>query len=151
MKVQKFTATLNKEGSTGSIRGKIPASLVNALGGQDGDVMEFETNGRTIVGGRIITGKEAKALRSAGRTTFASAVQAPAKAKSPKVKQAVKKAAGNGKGRSVVSLPVPKAKAKAPVKAKAAPAKSNKRKTSVKITPPASKAKKPQSRPRFSL
>ena len=54
----KFHATINAEGPSATLRGKIPSGLINALGGAQGDMIEFEVeqNGKhtTLIGGRIV-------------------------------------------------------------------------------------------------
>lgn len=57
-----FTATLHGEGPTKStVRGKIPTGLVRLLGGDIGDVIEFEVTGKIITGGRLLKGDTKKA------------------------------------------------------------------------------------------
>lgn len=148
MAINKFTATLNREGSTGSVRGKIPATLVSAMGGDDGDVIEFEVNGKTLVGGRIIRGKEAQKLRAAGRQTFTSPAAKPVKAQ-PKVSAKAPAKKGNGKVVGKISLAKPASKA--PAKAKARPVKANKNKTAVKITAPKRPVTKGKGKVVFSI
>lgn len=146
-KIETYTANLSREGSTGSVRGKIPATLISAMGGDDGDVFEFQVNGKTLVGGRIITGKEARSLRAQGRQNFGSA--APV-AKAQPVKAPVKAPAkANGKVVGKVALPV--AKGKAVSKPSAKPAKANKNKTSVAIKSGKGQGKAGRVKPRFSL
>lgn len=51
---------IKREGENGSVRAKIPAGLIKQLGGDDGDVIQFELHRDTLVGASILTGKEAK-------------------------------------------------------------------------------------------
>ena len=139
-KIQRFTANLSMEGSTGSVRGKIPATLVSALGGGDGDVMEFEVNGKSIVGGGIITGREAQKIRASrqdfGRAPRTQAVPVP------------KKKSGNGAGKKVVGkVAPPKAKGKIAIPQP----KTNKRKTVVAMKPKQKAGRTGKVKPRFHL
>lgn len=153
MAIQTFTANLSKEGSTGSTRGKIPATLISAMGGEDGDVMEFQVNGKTLVGGRIIRGKEAQRLRASRQNFGQAAPSAPRKKVAPKITVAAPKPKANGGSakKVVVTAPVRKTQAKAPVKVAPPAAKSSNRKTSVKVAPPAAKGGKAKAKPRFTL
>jgi hypothetical protein len=64
MATDKFHIPISQEGETGPIRGKIPTSMVNAMGMDDGDVLVLEVRGKTVVGGHAATGKEAHRYRS---------------------------------------------------------------------------------------
>lgn len=148
MAIQKFTSNLTMEGSTGSVRGKVPASLIRAMGGGHGDVIEFEVNGKHLVGGRIISGKEAQRIRSV-RQDFGRAEAAP-RAAVPAKSKAVAKSNGKGQkaksqslGKFVLAPPVPKAKSKV--------AKPSKQKTKVLMKPVAKKAQKGAKKMRFAL
>lgn len=143
-KIETFTANLTKEGSTGSVRGKVPATLISAMGGGDGDVIEFQLNGKTLVGGRIITGKEARSLRSQGRQNFGSA--APV---AKKTAVAAPKAKANGRAVAKPVVAAPKAKAKAKVAPVAV--KPSKNKTSVAVGKATAKGQGKKVSPRFSL
>jgi hypothetical protein len=150
-KIESFTANLSREGSTGSVRGKIPATLISAMGGDDGDVIEFQINGKTLVGGRIISGKEARAIRSEGRHNFGQvpsvAAKAPAKAKAVPKKVAVAKPSGR-----VVAKPTLQKAVKKAAPARAVPAaKGSKNRTSVTITKPPVKGQGGKVKPRFSI
>lgn len=146
-KIETYTANLSREGSTGSVRGKIPATLISAMGGDDGDVFEFQVNGKTLVGGRIITGKEARDLRKQGRQNFGPVVAS----KPAAVKPAVPKVSAKSAKRPVVKQ-TPVARVKKPaVKVQTPAVKSSKNKTSVAISKPATKGRKSKVTPRFSL
>lgn len=147
-KIETFTANLTREGSTGSVRGKVPATLISAMGGNDGDVIEFQLNGKTLVGGRIITGKEARGLRSQGRKNFGSSAPAPV-AKAKAVAAPASKAKATGKA-VAKKAPVAVAK-KATAKAAPVAAKSSKNKTSVAVGKAKSKGQGKRVNPRFSL
>lgn len=131
MGIQKFTSTINKEGSTGSVRGKIPASLIAEIGAKEGDVVEFHVNKGTIVGAHVMTGKEARQFRAQGR-----AGSAPKSSGNGKVKKKVV-------GKSASSEKAQKAGKKS--------SKSSKNKTSVKVSKSKVKGKKGRVEPRFSL
>jgi hypothetical protein len=114
---ERFNIPISQEGETGPIRGKIPTSMVNAMGMDDGDVLVLETRGKTVVGGHAATGKEAARYRSEiaprGRTGGGNG--------------------GNGKtGHKVGKGGKKKVVAKGQKSGSAKSAKSNKRKTSVK-------------------
>jgi hypothetical protein len=64
----KFLATVNKEGEHGSVRGKIPAGLVAALGVKAGGAIEFIVSGDRLVGADVLTPKEAKQARKEAGT-----------------------------------------------------------------------------------
>lgn len=137
-KTNKFTATLNEEGSTGSTRGKIPATMINQMGGADGDVIEFEVQGKYIVGGRIIKGKEAQKLRSTRQMFSGGSAKPKAKAEKP-----AKKAKKGKKQVQLATKAKPAKKAKKQVKSKAqGNGKVSKRKTSVQYSKSTKKAKK---------
>lgn len=134
MGIEKFTATINREGSTGSVRGKIPASLISAIGAKEGDVVEFHVNRGTLVGGHVMTGKEARQFRAQGRQSFGGS--AP-------------KSSGNGKAKKkVVGKAASSEKAQ---KSGKKAGKSSKNKTSVKVSKSKVKGKKGRVKPRFSL
>lgn len=119
--IEKFHATVSEEAS-GVIRGKIPAGLTKALRAESGSVIEFEVQGRLIIGGKVLNSKEAARYK---------AERAPAPAPKPKAVAAKKK-------KAPVEAPAPKAK----TKKKAIAPKSNKRKTEVEYEDPTPKKKK---------
>jgi len=129
MAIVKYYATVSQEGETGPIRGKIPTGLVRDLRADSGDMIEFEVQGRMIVGGKVLTEKEANRVRNdrASEVTVVKKTATKAKAK-------VKASTAPAKTKSKV---VEKTKTK--TKAKTAPAKTkgNKRKTRVDYEEPA--------------
>lgn len=136
MAIEKHYATVSQEGEAGPIRGKIPTGLTRALRCNSGDMIEFETQGRFIIGGKVLTQKEASKIREPRE------VKAPAKSKAKvtvptaKSKSKVKASVPVAKSKkSTVSTPAPKGK----VKQTAPAAKTNKRKTKVAYEEPARK------------
>jgi antitoxin component of MazEF toxin-antitoxin module len=125
MAVLTFISVIKREGEAGSIRGKIPAGLVKALNVNEGDGIEFQVRGTTLVGANVLQGK---ALRLALKE---KAAEAPA-SKSSKPKS--------------VAKATPKASTPAPVKKggkKPKPVqKGSKRKTEVAYEAPVVPRKK---------
>lgn len=84
MATKTFSATINEEGASAVKRGKIPSGLINALGGEKGNMIQFEVTGKFITGGRILRGREAEAARKSvfqqSRLKPASKPKAPAPA-----------------------------------------------------------------------
>jgi antitoxin component of MazEF toxin-antitoxin module len=155
MAIQTFTASLSVEKS-GSIRGKIPAQLVTALGASSGDVLEFQVNGKVLVGGRVLKGKDADKARQSrpvfGRERTGTAVKKPAKAqgsvvnppsngKAVSLPKPLLKKPVTGKKPFLVAKPAPAAVTKPKLVAKPANGKSAV-KPPVKLAKPAPKAAK---------
>lgn len=121
--IVKHYATVSQEGEDGPIRGKIPTGLGREMGVVSGSVIEFETQGKVIIGGRVLTQKEAARLRGA-----------PAEDTIRKPRAVAKKV--------VAEKPVKKKKvAPAPVPAKKKPV-ASKRRTTVEYEEPAVPVKK---------
>lgn len=82
-----FSASINEEGASNVKRGKIPSGLINAMGGQKGDMLQFEVTGKFITGGRILKGKAADEARAQvfqqSRTATPAKPKAQATAKTP--------------------------------------------------------------------
>ena len=76
-----FLAGIAREGSSGSVRGKIPAGLIKAINAQEGQGIEFMVHGTTLVGAKVLTAKE---LRIAQKEKAAEAPEPKAKATKPK-------------------------------------------------------------------
>lgn len=141
MAIEKHYATVSQEGEDGPIRGKIPTGLGRALRAESGSMIEFETQGRFIIGGKVLTQKEADRVRSESRAKAPAPAKAKAKAPAVKTKSKVKASAPVAKTkRSTVPTPAPKQK----TKQAATTAKSNKRKTAVTYEEPAKKAGTPK-------
>lgn len=118
--IEKFRATVSQEAS-GVVRGKIPAGLTKALRAEDGSVIEFEVQGRLIIGGKVLNSKEAARYKSER-----AAAPVPSKKTAAAVKTVKKKTAP-------VEEPAPKTKSKKKVIAQ----KASKRKTKVEYEEPA--------------
>lgn len=119
-----FIAMISREGSAGSVRGKIPAGLVKQINAKEGNGIQFEVHGNTLVGAKVLAGKE---LRDAIKEKAASA---PAKATAtPKAKSTAKVVKTTPKA----SPEAPKAKVRKPAPAVAKP---SKRKTEVEYEAP---------------
>ena len=143
-----FRAAINEEGPSKTKRGKIPAGLINMLGGEKGDFLELEVSGKFITGGRIVRGKEAQKIWDSGENLTQSRVAKPSKSKAAKAvakkavpeKKVVKKTARPTKKATPVKKTKPVAP-KAPAKPVKKAAKPTKRKTSVAYEKP--KVKRP--------
>lgn len=127
MATRTFISVIQREGSSGSVRAKVPAGLVKAINADEGDAIEFQVRGTSLVGASLLTGK---ALRIALKERAAEAPTprktAPAKVKPQRV--------GKANGRATAA-PVIKRKANpAPVVRKAA--KPVRRKTEVEYEAP---------------
>ena len=88
-----FSAAINEEGASRTKRGKIPSGLIEAIGGQQGDRIKFEVQGRRIIGGAVVKSGtrefnelaeashvQSRATSTAGETKAAVAPKVPAKA-----------------------------------------------------------------------
>lgn len=84
-----FLANIKREGEAGSIRGKIPAGLIKAIGAKEGQGIEFLVHGTTLVGATVLSSKEFKAAQKV------KDAEAPVK-KAP-VKRSVEKSEKKGK------------------------------------------------------
>lgn len=136
MSTKTFVCTINTEGPNDIKRAKVPTGLINQMGGEKGDGIEFTVTGKTLTGARIVrAGKkmeEAKKLsdnQGARGANFAKAAQPKAQVKpqpagkvAPKVKPQVKPApaqpavkpkAGKATPKSTVPLVRPQVKPKA--------------------------------------
>jgi hypothetical protein len=136
MAIERHYATVSEEGQTGIIRGKFPTNLVRVLKANSGDVIMIETQGKTIVGGHVLSGKEADRVRRE-RAAETPARRTPAD--KPKKTQ--------GKTKTKVA---PKSKVKqtsAPAKTKV---KGNKRKTRVDYDEP-TKMRRPKTKKKISF
>lgn len=87
---EKFHASISEEPSTGSVRGKIPSKLVQALGAEANDVIEFTVKGDIITRGRVLSSKEAREYKNSIGRGGATKKKTTAK-KSTKAKKAKKK------------------------------------------------------------
>ena len=132
---ESFYVMVKQEGAAGATRGKLSSAACLALGAEDGDVIEIEVRGQDIVGGGVLSAKDAKEyLKEHSRGSSRSAKKTPAK-----------------KGRKTVSSsedePRPKKKGKkSKVKAKA-----GKRRTEVEYDEPRPKKKLKGKKGKFSL
>jgi hypothetical protein len=96
----KYHATIGAEGANEILRGKIPSPLIQQMGGNKGDMIEFEVTGKMITGGRVIRGRDADRIRAnraaapVGKQNTSKTVKkvAPAKKAQPKVTAKVAKA-----------------------------------------------------------
>lgn len=121
--------SVKQEGAAGATRGKLSAATCLALGAEDGDVIEIVVKGQQIVGGGVLSAKEAKEyLREHSRGGGGS--KTPAK-----------------KAKSTVSSSEGRVKSKKKAKA----GKSSKRKTSVEYDEPRPKKKVKAKKGKFSL
>lgn len=77
---------VSREGETGPVRGKLQVSVINALGADHGDLIEFTTKGKGQATLRVLTKAQARAAR-------AEQERARKKNKAPKKSQTVKKEA----------------------------------------------------------
>lgn len=127
-----FLAGIAREGTAGSVRGKIPAGLIKAIGAQEGQGIEFMVHGNTLVGAKVLTAKEFKMAQRE------KASEAPAKKVAPKAT----KPKSVGKSTQKPAKPVRTATASRTPKKVAKP---SKRKTEVEYEAPkvARKVKKP--------
>lgn len=123
-----FLATIQREGSAGSVRGKIPAGLVKAIGAKEGDVVEFSVHGTTLVGAQVLTGKDAR-----------MAVKEKA-AERPAPRSTAKPVAKGKVGKSTPKASAPVVSRKAGKKVKPA-VKGSKRRTEVEYEAPPLKRK----------
>lgn len=125
-----FLAMIAREGSAGSVRGKIPAGLVKAINAQEGDGVQFEVHGTTLVGAKVLRGKELRmAVKEKANERKEAAASAPVKKAPAKVVKPTPKATPAPPARKAKSV------AKAPVK-------PSNRKTEVEYEAPR-KLKKP--------
>lgn len=117
-----FIAMIAREGSSGSVRGKIPAGLVKAIDAKEGDGVEFQVHGSTLVGAQVLTGralrdalKEKKAEAAAAKPAPAKRKVAPAKTVSKQVGRKVRKVTSEDdtpvRAKKVTKKPLPAKKA----------------------------------------
>ena len=133
--MQKFSCAINEEGPSRVKRAKVPSGLINLLGGEKGDQLEFEVTGKMITGGRILRGRAAEAARNVVHSQSRPVTsKAPAvKSKAPAVKSKV---------------PAPKGKIPTPKGKIPAPAQPTGRKTAVKYETPKIPAKAGSPKPK---
>ena len=135
MAKQRFYIPVKREGGNGSLRGKLPVSMLTALGVQDLGVLEIEVDldKQVVSKGRVLDKQEANAYRAT--------MTVPAKTKQPAVK---KPAPAKAAAPSKAAKPAATKPAKPTVKA--APTKkvtTSARKTKVNYDTPKVKAPTP--------
>ena len=59
-KEERYYVSVKQEGAAGATRGKLSSAACQALGAEDGDVIEIRVKGQRIVGGGILSTREAK-------------------------------------------------------------------------------------------
>lgn len=60
MAKETYYVSVKQEGAAGATRGKLSSAACQALGAEDGDVIEIVVKGQRIVGGGILSSREAK-------------------------------------------------------------------------------------------
>lgn len=134
--IEFFYTVVKQEGDRGATRGKVSVAMCEALGAGDGDIIEYEVDNGTIVGGHVLTKSEKKDyLREHAREAKPAKKEKPTQKKG---KPVVKKKSRNDDWDD--DEPRPKKKGK-----------TSKRKTKVEYESEPTPKKKGKQKPKLSL